>query len=42
MAPQDAAMETQVENDSTSTMITASLIGARCSTPCSPHSQRMS
>src|SRR5262249_56315518 len=37
-APLELAISTQVENESTSTMITTSLTGASCRTPFSPHS----
>ena len=42
MAPQFTTISTPVEKDSTSTMITTSLIGAKVATPCSPHSKRIS
>ena len=42
LAPRAVAMTTAVENDMTSTMMTASLIGASEETPFSPHSHRIS
>jgi hypothetical protein len=40
--PFATAMSTAIENDRTSTMTTASLVGMRLSNPSSPHSQRRS
>src|ERR1017187_3068235 len=40
MAPFDTAMSTAVENESTSTTISTSLIAASCRTPDAPHSHR--
>jgi len=42
VAPRFTATDTHVENDITSTMMTASLIVASRATPCWPHSHRMS